>query len=33
MTTQHTLLTDAAMAGALPLLREAALEIADPQVR
>ena len=33
MTTQHELITNEALAGALPLLREAALQIADPQVR
>jgi carbon-monoxide dehydrogenase medium subunit len=33
MTTQHELIEDAALAEAAPLLREAALQIADPQVR
>ena len=33
MTTQHELIADAALAGKLPLLRETALQIADPQVR
>ena len=33
MTTQHDLITDAALAAAAPLVREAALQIADPQVR
>ncbi len=33
MTTQHALITDAALAEAAPLVREAALQIADPQVR
>lgn len=33
MTTQHTLITDALIGEAVPLLREAALQIADPQMR
>jgi carbon-monoxide dehydrogenase medium subunit len=33
MTTQHELIGDALVAAAVPLLREAALQIADPQVR
>lgn len=33
MTTQHMLIEDAALAEAAPLVREAALQIADPQVR
>jgi carbon-monoxide dehydrogenase medium subunit len=33
MTTQHDLIADAALAEAAPLVREAALQIADPQVR
>lgn len=33
MTTQHTLITHAGLAAAVPLLAEAALQIADPQVR
>jgi carbon-monoxide dehydrogenase medium subunit len=33
MTTQHDLINDAALAAAAPILREAALQIADPQVR
>jgi carbon-monoxide dehydrogenase medium subunit len=33
MTTQHDLIESALLAGALPILREAALQIADPQVR
>ena len=33
MTTQHTLITHPALAAAVPLLAEAALQIADPQVR
>lgn len=33
MTTQHELITDEALHRAVPLLREAALQIADPQVR
>lgn len=33
MTTQHELITHAGLAGAAPILREAALQIADPQVR
>lgn len=33
MTTQHTLITHAGLAQAAPLLAEAALQIADPQVR
>lgn len=33
MTTQHELVTDAALAARLPILRETALVIADPQVR
>ncbi len=33
MTTQHTLITHAGLAAAAPLLAEAALQIADPQVR
>ncbi|MHA6324377.1 FAD binding domain-containing protein [Roseivivax sp. CAU 1753] len=33
MVTQHTLINDADLAAAAPLLREAALQIADPQVR
>lgn len=33
MTTQHELIADAALAEAAPLVREAALQIADPQVR
>jgi len=33
MVTQHELIADEALAGAVPLLREAALQIADPQVR
>lgn len=33
MTTQHRLITDAAIAEAVPLLREAAFQIADAQVR
>jgi carbon-monoxide dehydrogenase medium subunit len=33
MTTQHELIADATLAAKLPLLREAALQIADPQVR
>ena len=33
MTTQHELIGSTALAGAAPILREAALQIADPQVR
>ena len=33
MTTQHELIASEALAGAAPILREAALQIADPQVR
>ena len=33
MVTQHELITHDGLAGALPILREAALQIADPQVR
>ena len=33
MTTQHMLIADEALAAAAPLIREAALQIADPQVR
>ena len=33
MTTQHELITDEALAKAVPLIREASLQIADPQVR
>jgi len=33
MVTQHEIVNDAALAGAAPILREAALQIADPQVR
>ncbi|MEM6986531.1 MAG: xanthine dehydrogenase family protein subunit M [Pseudomonadota bacterium] len=33
MVTQHELINDSALAASVPLLREAALEIADPQVR
>ena len=33
MTTQHELITHAGLAAALPLISEAALQIADPQVR
>ncbi len=33
MTTQDMLITDAALAAKVPLIREAALQIADPQVR
>ncbi len=33
MTTQHDLIVDEALADAAPILREAALQIADPQVR
>jgi carbon-monoxide dehydrogenase medium subunit len=33
MTTQHELIADDALAAAIPLIREAALQIADPQVR
>ena len=33
MTTQHEVIADAALAAKLPLLRETALQIADPQVR
>lgn len=33
MTTQHELITDKALAKAVPLIREASLQIADPQVR
>ena len=33
MTTQHVLITHAGLAAAVPLLAEAALQIADPQVR
>ncbi|MGY6645565.1 MAG: FAD binding domain-containing protein [Salinarimonas sp.] len=33
MTTQHDLINDAALSAAAPILREAALQIADPQVR
>ncbi|HEX9464462.1 MAG TPA: FAD binding domain-containing protein, partial [Alphaproteobacteria bacterium] len=33
MTTQHALIADATLAARLPLLRETALLIADPQVR
>ncbi|WP_353475977.1 xanthine dehydrogenase family protein subunit M (plasmid) [Salipiger sp. H15] len=33
MTTQHELISHAGLAAAIPLLREAALQIADPQVR
>jgi carbon-monoxide dehydrogenase medium subunit len=33
MTTQHELITDDALAAAAPIMREAALLIADPQVR
>ena len=33
MTTQHELITNEALARAVPLIREASLQIADPQVR
>lgn len=33
MTTQHELIGNAALAGTAPIIREAALQIADPQVR
>ena len=33
MTTQHELISDEALAKAVPLIREASLQIADPQVR
>ncbi len=33
MTTQHELITHAGLASAAPIIREAALQIADPQVR
>ncbi|HSF94928.1 MAG TPA: xanthine dehydrogenase family protein subunit M [Thermohalobaculum sp.] len=33
MTTQHELISSDELAGAIPLIREAALQIADPQVR
>ena len=33
MTTQHELIADATLAAKLPILRETALLIADPQVR
>ena len=33
MTTQHELIADATLAAKLPILRETALVIADPQVR
>ncbi len=33
MVTQHELITHDALAGAVPIIREAALQIADPQVR
>lgn len=33
MTTQHELITDETLARAVPLIREASLQIADPQVR
>lgn len=33
MTTQHELIASDALAGAAPIIREAALQIADPQVR
>jgi carbon-monoxide dehydrogenase medium subunit len=33
MTTQHDLIASEELAGAVPLIREAALQIADPQVR
>lgn len=33
MTTQHDLIADAGLARAAPIIREAALQIADPQVR
>ncbi len=33
MTTQHELIASDELAGAIPLIREAALQIADPQVR
>lgn len=33
MTTQHELITHAGLAAAAPIIREAALQIADPQVR
>lgn len=33
MTTQHELITDGALAKTAPIVREAALQIADPQVR
>lgn len=33
MVTQHEIIADAALADAAPILREAALQIADPQVR
>jgi len=33
MTTQHELIADAALAKAAPIIREASLQIADPQVR
>ncbi|MEM7376490.1 MAG: xanthine dehydrogenase family protein subunit M [Pseudomonadota bacterium] len=33
MVTQHQLIQDASLAASVPLIREAALEIADPQVR
>jgi carbon-monoxide dehydrogenase medium subunit len=33
MTTQHALITSAALAATVPLLRETSLQIADPQVR
>lgn len=33
MVTQHDIIESAALAGSIPILREAALQIADPQVR
>lgn len=33
MVTQHDIIDSAALAGSIPILREAALQIADPQVR
>ena len=33
MVTQHEVITDATLVAALPIMREAALQIADPQVR
>ncbi len=33
MTTQHDIIDDAALAAAAPIMREASLQIADPQVR